>query len=935
VEADIAVGVRLIRARYSSRDGTVSLTELELDPPTLAEFQSIYCAIRSENTLRIMKICEIFSDGQGSLQGDMLSLWNIVCDLYRAIIIFGYFIHKDKIRNRMIRTWISYVYNTLQIKKELQLKFEFETTQLCTDVIQSSWIKCVKFRLAAFATIAKDSSIYPKKPCEDFSFSPGSVIDSKFFKWFEGLKRKGIEYKMYRFGLIDTICRGVKKGADRASDDDCKISNISTFKKLTEFKEIKRPVSLNGHWVDHTTMLEEVRRTVIECLHQFPLEKYDLGHLPSLSACTENSRAKGGCLSVVKEFLEKTETNPKSYENELVFEKQNYFCYHPSPLDHFNDTEEHNPMCREPLQTWDTDRFRAIQKNSECMDRPLLKVSLREREESLLDTRNGMNPQELARECIFKDEGREIRPVALKEALKVRGITTPGGVESWLLKPLQQHVAKALSHFDVFALTHQPITSEVLNNSFKFHDTEAFYVSGDYDDATNNMRPEYTRVCIKEICKVIGLGGPLASLAERSLCDNLVSLGDKEIEMFLSEDEKKNDFLRNKTMKDWQKFFKRIPQRGAQPMGKVLSFVCLCLINLAVVRKAMEIDRDRHMSIHNLEALINGDDCVFQMRNPKIWEEVSSFPGLENSIGKTFYSKEFIEMNSRSFLVSGGRPLTRIILGKEAWGHEKMEGIYDHKFIEVPFVNFGLMKGLVRSQSCEENARVEFVKACVRMGACHTELIRNFDCFYNDLDFLFKFYHNKYLMHQSLSGLPYYIPQWLGGLGLTPGPEYYEKIKYQHLQAAELIYRNFSKKKVVKLHDVPNCEIDLEIQRLFRRKLRELGIDEQMPFEVAEDFEARQHILSEDGQTIYSLMVTEIWRNREVKSYFKDPSSQDFELQSTRELSRSLHKNGDLWKQAHRRVQKNPFGPILPFYKLWTQPTVKLEPIVFSQPDSI
>lgn len=331
---------------------------------------------------------------------------------------------------------------------------------------------------------------------------------------------------------------------------------------------------------------------------------------------------------------------------------------------------------------------------------------------------------------------------------------------------------------------------------------------------------------------------------------------------------------------NWDGYFKRIPQRGAQPMGKVLSFVILCLINLAVVRKSMELDQNRNIDLHSIQALINGDDCVFQMRNPKIWEEISSFAGLENSIGKTFYSKRFIEMNSRSFLISGGN---------QCENHR-----YNHKWIEVPFVNYGLVKGMVRSENVEEKGMVDFVKACVRMGACHTDLVKHFDCFYDDLDYLFRFYHNRHLRNQALEGLPFYIPQWLGGLGMSAGPKYYEKIKYQHLQAAEMIFRSFKQKSVKKVHAVPNCLIDLEIQRTFRLKLRELGIDEEINFEMAEDAEANQHVLSDDGQVIYSLMVTELWRRKEVREYFCDPTCADFEMQTMREISKVLHKNSDL-----------------------------------------
>lgn len=301
-------------------------------------------------------------------------------------------------------------------------------------------------------------------------------------------------------------------------------------------------------------------------------------------------------------------------------------------------------------------------------------------------------------------------------------------------------------------------------------------------------------------------------------------------------------------------------QCDAQPMGKILSFTVLCIINYAVCRKSLELDDSSILSINKFPGLINGDDCCFPIKDANLWSGTSAIVGLINSVGKTFTSREFVEMNSRTFLVTSNDSL----------GYR-----LNLRFHEVPFINFGLMKGLLRSGGGEEKEKgksvhTQVVEACSRMGMCHRDLVNQFDYIYEPLDYLFKYYHNSVLLDDTLKNIPYYIPEWLGGIGLNPGPNPEERITVDELKCARWIYQNYKKLKLKSMVLSKTCLIDNLINKHISKLFNENNIDESIDsFEMLETQEENYRSLESENQSVYTMMVEYVWRTLSLEAYFK------------------------------------------------------------------
>jgi len=430
---------------------------------------------------------------------------------------------------------------------------------------------------------------------------------------------------------------------------------------------------------------------------------------------------------------------------------------------------------------------------------------------------------------------------------------------------------------------------------------------------------QFTETCIRCICAKLNLPENYSKLAIRSLVGNHVLCevnGGNPIDAQGNIDH----FLPH------SKFQLSAPQRDAQPMGKVLSFVILCILNFTVCRLAKEIDENKPIPIDRFHGLINGDDVFFSLKNWKLWEACSGIVGLKNSVGKTFLSKAgtrcFIEMNSRTVIVDSLNP-------------RRLE------FHMVPFINFGLVKGLIRSENKKE-VRIldEMANTISKMSSCHNELVTGFDIIYDDLDYLFKGYHKKFLDHELLNGIPYYIPKWLGGLGLNPGPNYQQKISDTHRRAASVIFSQFDdiKKRPKSIADPKVCYIDDIITRSVRKELELCHAPLEVPFQSIEDQSGNLKNLKEENLIVYNKLVEQVWKSEWASEFFairkKKKDATTFQEKSKLEMIRKMHFNQKLWISAHA-VALNTFVKPLPYHKLWHQKFERYWPLFYETGDQI
>jgi len=349
-------------------------------------------------------------------------------------------------------------------------------------------------------------------------------------------------------------------------------------------------------------------------------------------------------------------------------------------------------------------------------------------------------------------------------------------------------------------------------------------------------------------------------------------------------------------------------------MGKILSFTVLCIINFAVCRRAIELDRGSYIPVERFPGLINGDDCCFPIRCFEHWVGCSAMVGLYNSIGKTFTSRSFVEMNSRTFLVNFG--------SVDGYGHA-----HELSFVEVPFINFGLLKGLVRSDGGEitSNPNRDLVEACGRMGWCHRTLITGFEFAFDELDFLFKKYHNKYLLNKNLCGLPYYMPFWLGGLGLYPGWKPEELISENHLKCAKYIYQEFIKEiRSVALNKT--CLIDSMIEKYFDDIMFKYSLAEIPNFDKLQTQEGDNVDLEYENQLAYNQHVEYIWRSMRLEEFFVEMDD-DFVNISYKKGIKTLFNNTKIWKRAYATVANKKYKQIK-WYSLWQKKQNSRKPII-------
>jgi hypothetical protein len=323
-------------------------------------------------------------------------------------------------------------------------------------------------------------------------------------------------------------------------------------------------------------------------------------------------------------------------------------------------------------------------------------------------------------------------PVVLPEALKTRVITKSKPHAQFVLRALWKKMHSVLKQHPTFHLLGEPVSEEFLLNRLgrRLGENEA-YLSGDYEGATDNLLSWVSETIANEVADCL----KLYPVERRLFLSQLTGY------LFDTEDGEK-------------------PQRRGQLMGSIVSFPVLCIANAAVSRWAYELGADKRRALlRDTPLMINGDDMLLRttMRGRKAWGEIAAFAGLKESVGKTWFAREFLEINSTIFL-SGPEHLHGIQQINE---HGKLI-IRDCPFTLIPYVNFGLLRGLKRSGGAVGLNDLADPKET--LGARYRELLRNCPSHLKPkVHGMFINYHMDVL---KSTRVPWYIPEWLGGLGL-------------------------------------------------------------------------------------------------------------------------------------------------------------------------
>ncbi len=318
-----------------------------------------------------------------------------------------------------------------------------------------------------------------------------------------------------------------------------------------------------------------------------------------------------------------------------------------------------------------------------------------------------------------------VEPVALAESLKIRVITKGPPFMTTAMRNVWKFIHNILRKHPAFELIGKPIDEiHILKRmGAKLMDDE-FYLSGDYAAATDNLKSWVSNEIADAISDEIGLY-PI----ERRLFKTLLT----------------------------GHMFGNLKQTGGQLMGSIMSFPILCIANAAMTRWAAEIGRMKPIKLHDAPMTINGDDVLLKtnQKGDFAWKIITSFCGLEESVGKTYRSKTFLEMNSTLF--ERGGEIT-------FWTERPDGKLVERKnvFHLIKYVNMGLVKGYKRSggkiglngQTTTENIGERY-REMLRL--CPRRLIP-------EAHQLFINHHRDVLEKVRV---PWYMPEWIGGAGLT------------------------------------------------------------------------------------------------------------------------------------------------------------------------
>lgn len=343
---------------------------------------------------------------------------------------------------------------------------------------------------------------------------------------------------------------------------------------------------------------------------------------------------------------------------------------------------------------------------------------------------------------IALSELAEAKLHGLAESNKVRSISKGPPFLYSVLKPLQRKLWSVLKKHPCFTLIGEPITDSYVQERMGSSLKEGFkFLSIDYSDATNELFSWCSECVIKALCENLSLDEETKDFFIRAMTEHIIILEEPII---------------NSSGKRELLELDRLPQKRGQLMGSIMSFPILCIVNAAICRWAVELSSQRVFTLKDCPLAVNGDDGIMKVNDSGrvFWERISSFCGLSPSIGKVYFSDQFLNMNSTTFdFYSQGWE------GYQVMNREGTKLVNRIRYFRlIRFINFGLLFGLKRSGLVSQKKRSPSYGAQARdlISTCPPRLRERVLC---------QFIHLNKSRFDSLF-IPWFIPEQLGGLGL-------------------------------------------------------------------------------------------------------------------------------------------------------------------------
>lgn len=229
--------------------------------------------------------------------------------------------------------------------------------------------------------------------------------------------------------------------------------------------------------------------------------------------------------------------------------------------------------------------------------------------------------------------GADVMVAPVLEPLKVRLITKGSSLFQWHARWLQKAMWQHLQTYPQFALTGRPLTLDdfrlLLDReaALKFSWDEApFWVSGDYEGATDHLNIDFTEEVFETVLSAFGVPPEQRDTYRRVLYEQEIHFPPKSR-------------------------LQPVVQANGQLMGSVLSFPVLCWVNLLCYHSAVWERFQRRIPFEALPVLVNGDDILFRCdtRLYRIWQAKLKAAGFILSLGKNYTHRTLFCVNSRFF----------------------------------------------------------------------------------------------------------------------------------------------------------------------------------------------------------------------------------------------------------------------------------------------
>jgi len=627
------------------------------------------------------------------------------------------------------------------------------------DAMGGRWDKVAKYKIAAFIAYHYKQPL-PKKPF-DAKDCPGRMFSGELHRKFDNAVRhrtfpvgsaKHVEWNDRRMSYLRTF-ESAKVNCPRADDEfvDCEVE--STIVSLTDDKKEAgeigpreffpwddsepAPLEAGKKWGCRKLDWNEARRSIRSVVKEvFPKnilrEHPDLlkPFFPSTRACLQRAMKWGGTAG------------------------------------HFGETYVLGRRARQG--GWLGEMKSALAETTEEFGRVSLNyLNERSKFELRMEFANAImeNVEDATRNKSV------LIPIGLAEPLKIR-VITKGPAEVYMsLANVQKILAAKLEVHPTFVLTGKQVDVDIVRERMGVLPEGKEFLSGDYSAATNNLKSNFSAIYVEELVAHTGLPSRFARLLMKGMVGNYIGDPHK---------------------------MTPLKQTGGQPMGFINSFVGLCICNAALAKLVHCYDNGglatiEQVRLANVPMLINGDDLLMHASKAgfKFWEQVGSFCGLSSSIGKTFHTDKFAQINSRNYIYENG------------------------SFRKTYYTNMGLLEGT--SKGGVDISTLGRAQKISQLASNYRQLMKDCDTMAQKAKVHRKFNELHKDVLTSVQGIARNAPTWCGGLGFTgyiiPSERDRRAMHYIRLNYSKLKPKSLPMgEKLWCIHDIAKSRIKGEVK---------------------------------------------------------------------------------------------------------------------------